>query len=128
VARVIGKNAYIIFNSVVLSTDFRTFKEGNTADMIDKSAGADARHTYIAALADGGYDMDMLIDGTGPFVACLPGTEGTLIFGVEGTASGKPKTTVVAVASKRERSFAYNDLYVMSVSFQPSAQPTEGTY
>lgn len=127
-SRTIGKNAVITFGGTTLNTDYRTFKEGNSSAMIDKSAGADVRATYIAGLADGAYDMDMLIDGTGPFAACLPGTEGTLIFGNEGSASGKPKTTVVAVCTKRERSFAYNDLSMMSVSFQPSAQPTEGTW
>jgi hypothetical protein len=127
-ARIIGKNAYINFGSTVLSPDYLTFKEGNASDMVDKSAGADNRHTYIAALADGGYDIDMYVDGTAIYDAVLPGTEGTLTIAVEGTAAGKRKTTVVAVVTKRDREFAFNDMYKMSISFQPSGQPVDGTY
>lgn len=123
----IGKNAVITFGGTTLNTSYRTFKQTGSVDMVDKSAGADTHKTYIAALMDDGFDFECLMDGTGVWAACEPGTEGSLIISPEGTGSGKPKTTMIATVSKRDRSVAYNDLATMSVSFQPSSSPVEGT-
>jgi hypothetical protein len=123
----IGKNAVVTFGGTTLNTSYRTFKQTGSVDMVDKSAGADAHKTFIAALMDDGFDFECLMDGTQVWAACTPGTEGSLIISREGTTAGKPKTTMVAVVAKRDSSVAYNDLATMSVSFQPSSSPVEGT-
>lgn len=126
-ARIIGKNAWISFGGTVISTDYRTFSQDGSADTVDLTAGADAHKTFAVGAADDTVSIEVLIDGTAAWVACLPATEGTLIVAPEGSTSGKPKTTAVATVSKRSRKLAYNDVYSMAVDWVMATAPTDGT-
>ena len=125
--RHIGKNAIITFGGVTLNTDYRTLKQSGSTDTVEKSAGADAHKSMIGSILDDTFSLEALLDGTAGWVACAPQTEGTFIVSPEGTTAGKPKTTVVAMVTKREKSIAYNDLESMTVEFQAQSTPVEGT-
>ena len=125
-----GKNLYLKFGSTVLSSDFRNFSAAETMDVVDASAGSDAARTYLTTLEDGTASLE-LVDQTGGSVlwaAVKKGTGGTLEWGPEGTAGGKPKHTCYAIVTNRERSMPYADVVVLSVSFQFSGEVADAAY
>lgn len=123
----IGRNTVVSFNSVVLNTNYRSAKDDQSIDTIDKSSGADTHKSYLAGLADSTVNIEFLMDGTVAYAGCILGVDGTLIYSPEGSASGKPKYTAVVMPTKRSRTNPYNDIVVCSVDFQKQAAWTEGT-
>lgn len=129
-ARHTGQNAVIQFAGTTLSVDYRDFSWEESAETVDRSAGADAYQNYLIGLIDGKASITLLIDGTAQWAACGIGTEGTLVLSPEGTATGKPKSSTVATVLNRSRELAYNDVYQMSVEFgfSQGSAPAEGTW
>lgn len=127
-----GKNLYVKFGSTVLSSRFKSYNESDEAGMVDKSAGADTRRTYLATLADGGATMELLQEslGTALWAAIAPGTEGTLEWGPEGTASGKPKYTVDAIIKSRKRNLVHDDVVKVTIDivYNTGTGVTSATY
>lgn len=121
---------YIKFGSTVLSTDMRAFDPEEEIGLVDGTAGVDAARTYITTVKDGKATLELLAaGGTTVWAAVVPGTSGTLEWGDEGTAAGKPKHSVNAIVQKRKRTTPYDDVVVYSVDFQFSgAAVTDGTY
>ena len=128
-----GTAMYMTFAGTVISTDFRTFKTSESIDLVDASAGADVAKTYVNALEDGTASLE-LVDQTGGTAATAmwqlmdKGASGTLIWAPEGTATGKPKHTVVAIVSSRDRNTPYNDLAVLSFEFQFNGVVSDTVY
>jgi hypothetical protein len=114
-----GQNLYVIFDTTVLSGDYRTFDENDEAGMVDASAGSDSRRTYLDTLKDGGATVELLAQegGTALWAAIEPGTEGTLEWGPEGTVAGKPKHTITAKVKSRKRNVVYEEVTKISVEF-----------
>jgi len=112
-----GKNLYVKFGSTVLSSRFKSYNESDEAGLVDKSAGADTRRTYLATLQDGGASMELLQEAAGTvlWAAVAAGTTGTLEWGPEGTASGKPKYTVDAIIKSRKRTLVHDDVVKVSL-------------
>jgi hypothetical protein len=127
---VFGQTGYIKFGSTVLSTDMRTFDPEEEVGLAEASAGNDAARTYLATLKDGKATLELLAPGgTAIWAAIAPATSGTLEWGDEGTASGKPKHTVNALVQKRKRQTPYDDVVVYTVDFQFSGGTVvDGTY
>src|SRR3954470_9156980 len=97
---VFGQSAGIIkFASTTLSTDMRNFDPEEETGLADASAGNDAARTYLATLKDGKATLELLAQtgDTAIWTAVVPGTKGTLEWGPEGSAPGKPKHTVTAL-------------------------------
>lgn len=126
-AQYIGKNTVVTFASTTLNTLYRSVSEEQSVDLVDKSAFDDAHKSYLAALRDTKIGIEFLVDGTSAWAACAPGTEGTIVYSPEGTASGKPKYTAVGIVATRSRENPYNELVTASVDFQLQAAWTEGT-
>jgi len=126
----LGTNAYIAFKGTVLDTNFRSFSQAETIDLVDQSAGSDANKTYLTALKDGNSPLTFKYKAgdTAQWGLVALGAEGTLECGAEGTAAGKPRSYVNAIVSGRTKSMSYNDLIVVDVTFQFSGAVTDGTY
>lgn len=125
-----GRNTYIKFGATVLSLDYRTFEETHENATVEASAGADARRSYLSTLIDGRLSLEYVdqAGGTVIWAALAPGTSGTLEWGPEGTATGKPKNSVEALVMSRNRTFAYDDVATVAVEFQLSGDVTEALY
>ena len=95
------------------------------------SAGSDAFKTYLTTLKDGTRSATIVVQAsdTSTKGTLVPGTGGTLEWGLEGTASGKVKAqcTAAFVTSYNE-SMSYNDLVVVDVTWQLNADVTDSTY
>ena len=128
-----GSTLFLSFAGTTISADYREFSASEEIDLVDASAGADVAKTYINALEDGTASLTLL-DQTGGTAATAmwqlmdKGTSGTLIWSPEGTATGKPKHTVVAIVSSRERSIPYDDVVELSFEFQFNGVVSDTVY
>jgi hypothetical protein len=79
--------------TLVLNTDYRTLDTSPTIGLVKASAGSDTDESYLTTLKDGKYTWKGVSQtgGTALENALVEGTAGTLTFGREGTATGKPK-------------------------------------
>ena len=126
-----GKGLYIKFGGTVLNTDYRTFGHSRGIDKVDGSAGADTFKTYLTTLKDGSITCAIIAQAsdTSTRGTLVPGTGGSLEYGLEGTASGKQKAIYTAVFVENANvSASYNDLIVVDITWQPNSDITEGTY
>lgn len=125
-----GTAGFLKFGSTVLSADFRNFDSEEEAGLADASAGNDANRSYLVTLKDGKATIELVAQagGTALWAALAAGTRGTLEWGDEGTAVGKPRHTVEAVVQKRSRQIPYDDIVVYSADFQYSGAVADGTY
>lgn len=125
-----GAALYLLWDGTVLDTDYRSFSESEEIGMVDQSAGADLNRTYLTELKDGTASTTIVVQAsdTTTWGALVPGGEGTLEWGDEGTASGKPRSYVNAILKSREKSMEYADLIVADIEWQMSGAITDDTY
>lgn len=115
-----GKNAYIAFGGTVLSTDFRTLSFEDSIGTVDQSAGADTGITRLTLLRDGSFSIEVkrTAGGTTNWETLIPGVEGTIEVGPEGTATNKPKATVNAILVSKSVPVTYNDIVIDTYNFE----------
>lgn len=128
-----GKNLYLAFDGTAVNADFREFSEDEEVGTVDASAGSDVARTYLTTLEDGTASLTLLLqeDGTAatdPWQLMDKGNEGTLEWGPEGTATGKPKHTVNAIVTSRGKSVPYDDVVEMTFNFQFSGVVSDSAY
>lgn len=130
----LGNNAVISWvysgGTIALNSDYRQANDQPSVDLVEVSAGADASKTYLTSLKDGQFNLTMLAQtgGTVLLAALAEGVSGTLIVGEEGTASGKPKTTIPAISMGAQRNIQYNNAVEISVTFQQNGERIYATY
>lgn len=118
-ASFLGTNAVISFGGTAINTYYRKAKSDESIALVDKTAGADTHMSHLAALRETKFTVDFVLDGTTVWEALTPGTSSAaLIWGPEGSTSGKPKYTATAIVAKRTKDETYNDLVVASVEFE----------
>ena len=130
-AAMTGKNLYIKFGGTVFNTDYRTFSAPRSIDKVDASAGADTYKTYLTTLKDGQIGISAILQAADATTrgTLVPGTGGSLEYGLEGTATGKQKVTYTSVfVESAPVSASYNDLIVVDITWQPNSDLTDGTY
>ncbi len=117
---IVGKNAYIAFGGTVLNTNFRTISTDDSMATVDQSAGLDAGITRLTTLRDANFSLDLKrpLGGTANWIDFVPGIQGTLEIGPEGTATGKPKMTVIAILQARSTPITYNDIVIDTLTFE----------
>lgn len=126
-----GKGLYLKFGGTVLNTDYRTFGHPRGIDKVDDSAGADTFKTYLTTLKDGTVSCAIIAQASDATTrgTLVPGTGGSLEYGLEGTVAGKQRMLyTVAFVETSNVSASYNDLIVVDITWQPNSDVTEGTY
>lgn len=125
-AKLTGKNLYLKFGSTVLSGTQRSLEVNEEIETADATAGADDYRNYLTTVKTIGATVELVMrehaDSTSPngsaiFAALVLGTEGTLEWGVEGTATGKPRKGFVARVTRFDQNLAFDDVYTISVEF-----------
>jgi hypothetical protein len=116
--------------TLVLNTDYRQFNDQPSVNLLNARAGNDQSESYLVDTKDGQVTYTGLAQngGTVLITALTEGVSGTLVFGEEGTAVGKPKTTIPAICMGLQRNIQYNQLVEFSVTFQQNGTRTYGTY
>lgn len=125
-----GSGLYVAFAGTVFSSRFRSFDADETQALVAKDAGADTAMTYLNTLQDGKGTLEILAEagGTALWAAGVKGASGTLIWGDEGTAAGKPKHSVPAIVARRRRNTVYNDIVKLTFDFQFNGTVVDGTW
>jgi hypothetical protein len=128
----VGKDLYLSFDGTVLDTDFRSFNPSEEIGLVDQSAGADTGSTWLTTLITGTAAAAFVLQAadTATWGVLTPGSEGTLEWGEEGTASGKPRHYINAIVVSREKTIDYGDVVICNSTFRYSAQTgvTDTTY
>jgi len=121
-----GKDLYIEFVGTAINSDYRTLNTDNTIDKSESTAGADTEKGYIETIGDATISMDYVLENSAAGTAIdgilYRGNRGTLTWGPEGTAAGKPKYSCVAFVESVSDPVTYNEVQVSSVSFQKDGE------
>lgn len=122
-AKMTGKDLYVAFNGATLAgvgkVVSRSFDPQYQIDTVDSSAGDQTSKTYLTALKDGTATMSLVYEGSQNYMGSLVvGTYGSLVWGAEGTATGKPKGAVMAYVTSANKAIPYNDIVTLEVSWQ----------
>ena len=131
---VVGKDAYIAWvysaGTVLLDAQYRSFSAGQSVQLVDATNGHDTWKRYKPNLKDGQLSVGLvwLAKGTVVKNALTAGTEGTLIFGPEGTVATCPKMTYPAISQGVKISEPYSDLVEMTCDFQMNGLEVDGTF
>ena len=124
-----GASVYVSFGGVDISGDGRSISIEESADALDSSKWGTTRRTKVAGLEDASGSLEAL-DSTGAWGtawnAIAVGSEGTLIIQPEGTGSGLRELSMTALITARSLSLPYDDLSMLSMSFEVSGAVTEG--
>ena len=117
--------------TVTLQGDYRTCKITPSVNLLDGTAGSDARTVRYADRKDAVATIQLVAQtgGTALLAALAEGVSGTLIVGPEGTAANKPKTTISAISGGAVQTLVYNDISIIDCDFTGDGTTyTQGNY
>lgn len=121
-AKISGAALYIQFGSTVLSATQRTLDVTEQQETADATAGADTYRNFVSTVKMIEASAELLMqDGTAGsalYAALIPGSQGTLIWGQEGNATGKPKKGFYATLVDTSVSYPFDDVIAMKAKFQ----------
>jgi len=129
-AEFLGKDAYIQWvwsgGTVTVQGDYRTLNWNPNKDLIDATAGSDAAQHQVTGIerATASLGLAAQTGGTELIAAFAFGNLGTLTWGVEGTATNKPKVILPAMSLGAKVNSPYSGLVEISVGFNQEG----GTY
>jgi len=110
--------------TVQLETDFRGFSWTPTLNWIDATAGADTYEELLPSYGTGveiPVTMVLQADGTALLAAIARQTAGTLVYGPEGTATGKKKYTIPATSSGPQFNQPFDDVVELTANFRQTS-------
>lgn len=125
-ARYAGTNLFVSFKGTAISADYQELTAEREMKMAEVTAGADAAATYVNLYKDGSIKFKALdiVDGTAVSSIknmMVEGASGTLIWGEEGTATGKPKHTIVCLVKKLSQKLKFDDKAELEIELQTNA-------
>jgi len=129
-----GKDTSIswIYSGGTIQVDlkYRSVNYNPDISLLDQSGGADTHKSYIAGQKDGTFSFTGVAQsgGTVLMTALARGTGGTIIYGPEGTAAGKPKTTIPAISKGARLNVQYDVLTEISCELQQNGSETDGAF
>lgn len=129
--RLVGTNLLVQFihsgGTAEISGDYTTFTVTRDSQMADLTAGDDGGQYNKFLYQINSATLESYYDGTVSSAsigtAMVRGTEGTILYGPSGTATGSPKGGFPAVVKKADFSEPYDN--AITLSFEFSGQGTE---
>ncbi len=122
-AKISGKDLYIEFDGTNVSDSIRNLDISEAQETADATAGADDYRNYVQTTKTIEASFEVVMkdySNGGSAIRALfsPGALGTLIWGVEGTASGKPKKGFYARLTDVSEAIPFDDVNTFSVTAQ----------
>lgn len=116
--------------TVVPSADFRTVTYTPNISLYPETAGADAAELFVAGVKSGQASFTGVMQASGTAIsnAFAEGSSGTMIIAPEGTATGKQKITIPAIAMGARYSVPYNDVVELAADFTQNGVRTDSSY
>ena len=128
-AKYSGKNLFVSFGGNEIKGTFRSFEVTNAQNEADATAGDDDYQNYVATNKAIEATMEVLLHtsaGGGSVLMQnigIVGTEGTLLFGPEGSSTAMPKGGFNARLKTLDTTSPYDDMVAASLAWSI----TEGT-
>lgn len=120
--RYTGDALYLTFKGQVLSGDYTSMDNSDSIDTVDITAGAERDRSHIATIRDAEISVDIfekvIAGGTALRRELYVGNSGTLLWGPEGTATGKPKYACLATITAISRPITFDGAVARSITFQ----------
>ena len=111
-SHIVGKNAYISYGGVEVQADFRSLAWDESTETADTTAGSDEFTSHLVTTKEIEFSLTLLYDGSAAGTAALAalanGTGGTLDVGPEGTATGKPRYTILGTVTNNSKTNDYD--------------------
>lgn len=121
--RYTGQNMYISFAGVAINTDYKSLSMSETIDTVDITAGSETTRRHIPTISSAEMSFEVFqtdvtsTGGTAIRGVLAVGTQGTLIWGPEGTAANMPKYSCVATITQLDISYPFDGAVEMSATF-----------
>lgn len=120
--RYVPDNAYIEWRGVVLSTDFTKLAPEDSIDTVDTTAGSQRDRQHVPTIRDAEITLDMFqktgAGGSATRRMLYVGSQGTLIWGAEGSQVGKPKYACLATITSISAPIPFDDSVVVAITFK----------
>ncbi|GAB4528761.1 MAG: hypothetical protein OHK0046_48020 [Anaerolineae bacterium] len=121
-SRYTGKDLWIQFDGQVVSANYRALGVERGVDTEDATAGNEEDKSYIPTLRDVSGSMTLVVNddtgGTATARKFYEGKKGTLLWGDQGTAAGKPKYGCEVIITSVSDPVEYAALRVREISWQ----------
>jgi hypothetical protein len=109
--------------TVLLSGDQKKLDIDRNIDLIDATAGNISDKEYLAGIKDWSLKISLAdtgAAGSAILAAVIEGTFGTLLYGPQGTATGKPKGGIYGVVKSHKISVPFDDAVSIDLEIQKS--------
>lgn len=121
-AKLTGKQLYLEYGGVNISGTQRTFSYTHEQEQADLTAGQDEYRNFGNTVKMIEAEAEVLVrehadGGSALFAGLALGGQGTLIWGPEGTATGKPKFGFLANLVDTSAELPFDDAYVLTLKF-----------
>lgn len=129
-AKYTGQNLAVSFGATTLTANLvKSVTLPEKIDVYESSGAGDADKTYLTGKKDKTISLDLWDDSVPATLFALfsPGTEDTLIVYPQGNTSGKPKRTVTAIVTGRDRGVAHDGVVPVTVEMQGNSAVVDGT-
>lgn len=117
--------------TVAIETNFRNFNWPQDLNYIDATAGADTFEVLLDSYGTGGDITATVVgqvDGTAILQACAKKTAGTLLYGPEGSDTGKIQYSIPATAKGPQFNQVYNDVNEITLAWRQTADHTQSSF
>lgn len=107
----------------VLSGNQTMFGVERTVDTVESTAGSDTQKSYLPTVTDNKFSYAYYDAGTAAAAGTAlakqlrPNTQGTITFGPQGTATGKPQYQIAAVVTSQKIEYSFDAVALMEVEF-----------
>lgn len=107
----------------VMSGNQTMFGMERTVDTVEVTAGSDTQKAYLPTVTDNKmsyayYDAGTAATaGTAIAAQLKPNVQGTITFGPQGTATGKPKYQIAAVVTSQKIEYAFDAAALYEIEF-----------
>ncbi len=135
-AKYTGKNLAVRWHTgggtVTVTSVRRSFETSESQDDADATAGTQTYRDHLSTFTDMTSTLEYLDQnnsaGSTIFEGFVPGTEGTVEWSPNGTASGNEKELGTAYVASRDKTMPYDDVIAVTIGFQHTAAPTRSEW
>lgn len=128
-AKISGQNLIVqwIYSGGTVTLDtIRNFESSAEQESADATAGSDAYRNYVKTVKSRGASGEVIMKdyangGSALRAAMAEGNSGTLLWGVEGTATGSPKHGFSGFISNSTEASPFDDVDVLNIEWMMNA-------
>lgn len=122
ITKLSGKDLYVEYNATNFSVAYKSLEIDEKQETVDATAGADDYRNHINTVKTIEATLEIIMQdfatGGSAILALLSlGGTAPLIWGPQGTATGKPKKGFMARLVEAPQTFKFDDLYTIKAKY-----------